>query len=352
MAQACLGARPTVIATLSSLQVLFYEARRVASSDVASLATELAGLAAAGTQEQGDDARAAESQGPRAKYDAMIARGELRQDTRQALTVDQLERVYQDLITSRQSRTGSGLTLVDASSSTKPRRRRTGWWVSIVDSLGDHPTPPSAPSSPRGLYMYGGPGCGMYPSPLPPMTVHSRTRALAGPNALTRSPMHASVRPFDRIGKTMLMDMFASSLPRDMAKGMARVHFHDFMLDVHESLQEHRATPDPLQKVAKDIAAKSSLICLDELFVNDIADATILHRLFDNLWGRDVTLITTSNRHPDHLYENGLQRQLFIPFIETIKTRCVRVVASPSVPLSSQRPLALPPSHAHAVLFA
>jgi len=122
----------------------------------------------------------------------------------------------------------------------------------------------------------------------------------------------------------MLMDMFASSLPRDMAKGMERVHYHDFMLDVHESLQEHRATPDPLQKVAKDIAAKSSLICLDELFVSDIADATILHRLFDNLWGRDVTLITTSNRHPDHLYENGLQRQLFLPFIETIKTRCVR----------------------------
>lgn len=132
------------------------------------------------------------------------------------------------------------------------------------------------------------------------------------------------VYALDHSGKTMLMDMFASSLPRDMAKGMERVHYHDFMLDVHESLQEHRATPDPLQKVAKDIAAKSSLICLDELFVSDIADATILHRLFDNLWGRDVTLITTSNRHPDHLYENGLQRQLFLPFIETIKTRCVR----------------------------
>ena len=104
---------------------------------------------------------------------------------------------------------------------------------------------------------------------------------------------------------------------------MERIHFHDFMLEVHELLQEHRDTPDPLALVAKDIARKSKLICLDELFVNDVGDATILHRLFASLWSRRVTLVATSNRHPDALYEGGLQRQLFLPFIEMLKQKCV-----------------------------
>ena len=104
---------------------------------------------------------------------------------------------------------------------------------------------------------------------------------------------------------------------------MERIHFHDFMLEVHELLQEHREMRDPLAAVAKDFVSKSKLLCLDELFVNDIADATILHRLFDQLWANGITLVATSNRHPDKLYEGGLQRQLFLPFIESLKDKCV-----------------------------
>ena len=104
---------------------------------------------------------------------------------------------------------------------------------------------------------------------------------------------------------------------------MERIHFHDFMLEVHELLQEHREMRDPLAAVAKDFVSKSKLLCLDELFVNDIADATILHRLFDQLWANGITLVATSNRHPDNLYEGGLQRQLFLPFIESLKDKCV-----------------------------
>jgi protein AFG1 len=263
-----------------------YIDKRYSSS--ASSATELAGLAVGIHGRRADGPR-----GPKHRYEAMIAEGELRQDPRQAETVDELERVYHDLMGARRRRKGAGLTLVDASS--VPARGtgvKTGWWRSVMSSLDGSLESTSRDSEfesssrkdangPRGLYLYGGPGC----------------------------------------GKTMLMDMFASSIPREIK--MERVHFHDFMLEVHESLQEHRSTPDPLRKVAKDIAAKSSLICLDELFVNDIADASILHRLFDNLWSRNITLITTSNRHPDALYENGLQRQLFLPFIDMLKARCV-----------------------------
>jgi predicted ATPase len=104
---------------------------------------------------------------------------------------------------------------------------------------------------------------------------------------------------------------------------MERIHFHDFMLEVHELLQEHREMQDPLAAVAKDFVSKSKLLCLDELFVNDIADATILHRLFDQLWANGITLVATSNRHPNNLYEGGLQRQLFLPFIESLKDKCV-----------------------------
>ncbi len=192
--QACRRARSTAIARIATsatvplVPAFSSQARRAASSDVASLATELAGLAAAG---MGESPR--ESEGPRRKYDAMIARGELQQDSRQALTVDQLERVYQDLVASRQSRSGSGLTLVDASSSTKQTRRRTGWWGSIVDSLGDHPAPSSAPSAPRGLYMYGGPGCGMCPCRA--RRAGELDGGTAGPpgksRALTLSPSHS-----------------------------------------------------------------------------------------------------------------------------------------------------------------
>lgn len=224
--QACSRARSTAIATLPSLQVFFSQGRRSASSDVASLATELAGLAAASTHDRDDDGRAGESEGPRRKYDAMIARGELRQDSRQVVTVDQLERVYQDLVASRQSRSGSGLTLVDASSSTKQTRRRTGWWGSIVDSLGDNSTS-SAPLAPRGLYMYGGPGCGMsstwplvcsigQPRTRLPWTsqsiIQSQSQSLTQP--VTQSPTHSFVRQGKPCLWTCLPRHFPVTWPR------------------------------------------------------------------------------------------------------------------------------------------
>jgi predicted ATPase len=122
-------------------------------------------------------------------------------------------------------------------------------------------------------------------------------------------------------GKTMLMDAFAESCPREFA--VRRAHYHDFMLDVHSRLRLFKGERDPLARVADAVAAQCRVLCLDELFVTDVADAMILGRLFGRLWDDGLVLVATSNRAPTSLYEGGLQRQLFLPFIERLQRRCV-----------------------------
>lgn len=95
------------------------------------------------------------------------------------------------------------------------------------------------------------------------------------------------------------------------------------MLEIHAALREHASTPDPLTCVADDVFSQIRVLCLDEFFVTDVADAMILHRLFDRLWDRGLVLVATSNRKPDDLYLGGLQRALFLPFIDRLKSSCV-----------------------------
>jgi len=122
-------------------------------------------------------------------------------------------------------------------------------------------------------------------------------------------------------GKTMLMDMFYEQLPESWRK--KRIHFHDFMLDVHRLLQKQKGVSDPLDAVANDISSEAILLCLDEFMVTDVADALILNRMFRHLFNKGIILVSTSNRAPDHLYEGGLQRNLFLPFISLLKERCI-----------------------------
>jgi len=119
-------------------------------------------------------------------------------------------------------------------------------------------------------------------------------------------------------GKTMLMDLFYEAT--DFAP-KRRLHFHEFMAEVHERIARGRATTDgdPIPFVAAELAADAGLLCFDELHVTDIADAMILARLFKVLFERDVVLVATSNAHPERLYWNGLNRQLFLPFIEMLE---------------------------------
>jgi len=117
-------------------------------------------------------------------------------------------------------------------------------------------------------------------------------------------------------GKTYLMDMFFNSLPFPNKK---RYHFHRFMNKTHQELKGLREHREPLSLIAEHLAPGMRVLCFDEFVVNDIADAMILGGLLRALFERGVTLIATSNNHPDDLYKDGLQRDRFVPSIELLK---------------------------------
>jgi cell division protein ZapE len=119
-------------------------------------------------------------------------------------------------------------------------------------------------------------------------------------------------------GKTWLMDLFYDSLPQGYGR---RLHFHRFMHEVHAQLRTLREQRAPLEQVAAGIGGDSRVLCFDELFVTDIADAMILGGLFESLLARGVTLVATSNVPPGELYKGGLQRQRFEPAIALLEAQ-------------------------------
>ncbi|KAH9833706.1 AFG1-like ATPase-domain-containing protein [Rhodofomes roseus] len=126
-------------------------------------------------------------------------------------------------------------------------------------------------------------------------------------------------------GKTMLMDLFYETIPPHI-KRKRRVHFHAFMIDVHKRVHATKAKlgyqgGDVIGPVARELANEAYILCFDEFQVTDIADAMILRQLFERLLSYGVICVITSNRHPDELYKNGIQRSSFVPCIELLNTQ-------------------------------
>ncbi len=119
-------------------------------------------------------------------------------------------------------------------------------------------------------------------------------------------------------GKSFLMDCFFNAVPLTRK---TRLHFHEFMREVHRELQELKGTVNPLQELGLRISRRYRLICFDEFHVSDVTDAMILHRLLESMFEHRVSIVTTSNFHPDDLYPNGLHRDRILPAIDLLKAK-------------------------------
>ena len=145
-------------------------------------------------------------------------------------------------------------------------------------------------------------------------------RSNAVTKLLVRPPIPRGVYMWGGVGrgKSFLMDCFFQSVPLTRK---TRLHFHEFMREVHRELQDLKGTVNPLDELGKRIARRFRLICFDEFHVADVTDAMILHRLLDALFANRVSIVTTSNFHPDGLYPNGLHRDRILPAIELLKSK-------------------------------
>jgi cell division protein ZapE len=211
------------------------------------------------------------SEGPLFTYRERLKSGDIRPDPAQELAVEKLQSLSK-AIRGYQPVTGQGGWLARFGLGAKPAKPSLGWVPG--DAVGMEPK--------QGLYIFGEVGR----------------------------------------GKSMLMDLFFENTA---VAGKRRVHFHEFMRDIHAAIHAWRQAgakgDDPIPVLVRDLAANAWLLCLDELQITDIGDAMIVGRLFQGLLDEGVVVVITSNRPPKDLYKDGLQRDRFTPFIQLIEKR-------------------------------
>ena len=151
-------------------------------------------------------------------------------------------------------------------------------------------------------------------------TAYKARRGNALTKLIARPPIPRGVYMYGGVGrgKSFLMDCFFNAVP---LQRKTRLHFHEFMREVHRELAELHGTVNPLQELTKRMARRYRLICFDEFHVSDVTDAMILHRLLEALFENRVSIVTTSNFKPDDLYPNGLHRDRILPAIELLKAK-------------------------------
>jgi len=231
---------------------------------------------------------------PSAAYARLAARGVLRPDDAQRDAITVLDALHSRLVGTDDSDDASASSSggrANASNASRNEKKEGSWFSDLFTSSKSDPRPDAShvPHS-GGVYLHGGPGC----------------------------------------GKTFVMDLAYACLPGECGAEKKREHFHSFMLATHHALHKlgkatsghSSASRDTVALYAADIARKTTVLCLDEFQIVDVADAMIIRRLLDQLWARGVTLVATSNRAPNELYKNGLNRAQFVPCIEAILAKC------------------------------